>query len=107
MYGEARQKEGGASTSLGSWRGFEDGHSTLLFDGGQQCWNGPQRSMRVRPLPLRMACKPRVSWSGGPVHHTQHPAAHSQVNALIAWTPGVAALRRGGGAGQRERAQPV
>ncbi|KAK9822678.1 hypothetical protein WJX81_008213 [Elliptochloris bilobata] len=47
MYGEARQKEGAASTSLGSWRGFEDGHSALLFDGGQQCWNGPQRSMRV------------------------------------------------------------
>ena len=64
MYGEARQREGGASTSLGSWRGFEDGHSTLLFDGGQQCWNGPQRSMRARPLPLHMACKFWVSWWG-------------------------------------------
>ena len=62
MYGEARQKEGGSTTSLGSWRGFEDGHSTLLFDGGQQCWNGPQRSMRARQLSLHTACESRVSW---------------------------------------------
>ncbi len=47
MYKEARQKEGASSTSLGTWTGFEDAYSTLVFDGGQHCWNGPQRSMRV------------------------------------------------------------
>ncbi len=51
IYQEARQKEGAASTSLGSWRGFEDDHTAAVFDGGQHCWNGPQRSMRVRSLP--------------------------------------------------------
>jgi len=50
IYQEARQKEGAASTSLGSWRGFEDDHTAAVFDGGQHCWNGPQRSMRVRSM---------------------------------------------------------
>ena len=40
-------------TSLGSFTGWKpaagdgDGHTVMLFTGGQHCWNGPARSMTV------------------------------------------------------------
>ena len=49
-YGQAAQKEGGQSTSLGSWDGLkvrEDGTRVLSFANGQTCWNGPARSLQV------------------------------------------------------------
>ena len=49
-YGDSAQKDGQSRTSLGSWKGFEENYSFMSFSGGQICWNGPQRSMRVRPL---------------------------------------------------------
>lgn len=48
LFKNAAQKDGGLSTSLGSWQGFAEGYSALLFTHGQHCWNGPQRSLRVR-----------------------------------------------------------
>ena len=53
-YGDSAQKDGQSRTSLGSWKGFEENYSFMSFSGGQVCWNGPQRSMRVRPLPGAM-----------------------------------------------------
>mmetsp|Transcript_39665 Transcript_39665/g.112495 ORF Transcript_39665/g.112495 Transcript_39665/m.112495 type:complete len:518 (-) Transcript_39665:249-1802(-) len=47
IFGEAKQKEGHSSTSLGKWQGgLEAGE--LVYEGGQSCWQGPKRSMRVR-----------------------------------------------------------
>ena len=43
----AAQKDGGMSTSLGLWKGFESNYKILSFQNGQQCWNGPSRSLRV------------------------------------------------------------
>ena len=51
-YGDSAQKDGQSRTSLGSWKGFKENYSFMSFSGGQVCWNGPQRSMRVRPSPL-------------------------------------------------------
>ncbi len=51
-YGDSAQKDGQSRTSLGSWKGFEENYSFMSFSGGQVCWNGPQRSMRVCPTPL-------------------------------------------------------
>ena len=46
-YRSAEQKDGGMSTQLGSWKEFRDGYRTMVFEGGQQCWNGPPRSIKV------------------------------------------------------------
>jgi hypothetical protein len=37
------------STSLGSWAGFvpDSNYGAATFTGGAQCWNGPQRSLRL------------------------------------------------------------
>ena len=42
-------KAGGHQTSLGSWTGFKvvDGETHMLFENGEKCWNGPQRSVDV------------------------------------------------------------
>eukprot|EP00951_Prasinocladus_malaysianus_P046453 scaffold642758_cov36-Prasinocladus_malaysianus.AAC.1 len=46
MFGQARQKEGHSSISLGSWSGgLESGK--LIYDNGQACWQGPKRSLTV------------------------------------------------------------
>jgi protein kinase C substrate 80K-H len=47
-FGAAKQD----STSLGTFSGWKQGengndYSTMLFTGGQHCWNGPSRSMTV------------------------------------------------------------
>lgn len=47
-YKDAHQRDGGAATSLGAWKGFEDSYSSMMFSGGQHCWNGPQRSIKAR-----------------------------------------------------------
>lgn len=44
-YGDATQKEGSHSTTLGSWSGFEG--LVMKFDNGQTCWQGPARSIHV------------------------------------------------------------
>ena len=46
-YGEASQKDGGSHTRLGSWQGFGEGHTSMRFDKGQGCWQGPARSFQV------------------------------------------------------------
>jgi len=47
-----RNKDGGSETELGSkmsWSGGEGNHfSSMKYDGGQTCWNGPARSTNVR-----------------------------------------------------------
>lgn len=48
LYGEAQQKEGHSSSNLGRFRTFEDDHSVAVFDNGAHCWQGPNRSIRVR-----------------------------------------------------------
>ncbi|XP_065320640.1 glucosidase 2 subunit beta-like [Gordionus sp. m RMFG-2023] len=45
----------GSQTSMGNWNSFEtdennDRYGYMLFSGGQQCWNGPNRSTKVKLL---------------------------------------------------------
>ena len=47
-FSEAEQAEDARDTSLGSWTGFDEAGEHMLFEGGEQCWGGPQRSMTVR-----------------------------------------------------------
>ena len=51
VFGDAAQKDGSAHTRLGSWKGFADNYSTMRFEGGQGCWQGPARSLQVHPPP--------------------------------------------------------
>ena len=46
---DATQKDkGGGSTKIGTWKGFgEGGHTTMLFDNGQYCWNAGARTLTV------------------------------------------------------------
>ncbi|KAF6254346.1 glucosidase II beta subunit-like-domain-containing protein [Scenedesmus sp. NREL 46B-D3] len=39
---------GGHETSLGFWKGFENGGTEAVFDGGDYCHKAPARSLRVR-----------------------------------------------------------
>lgn len=49
MFKGAKQKDDSSGTNLGSWKGmdFEDGKRVMKWEGGQKCWNGPQRSATV------------------------------------------------------------
>ncbi|XP_062589680.1 glucosidase 2 subunit beta-like isoform X3 [Saccostrea cucullata] len=43
-----RPKSGGHETNLGRWGRWEDEHyKTMVYDHGQNCWNGPDRSVKV------------------------------------------------------------
>ena len=52
-YESAKQKEGASSTLLGSWDGVKPRHDgddtiqTFTFINGQNCWQGPHRSLTV------------------------------------------------------------
>ncbi|XP_026413208.1 glucosidase 2 subunit beta-like [Papaver somniferum] len=45
---QASQVEGHSSTQLGQWEKFEDSYRTMLFSNGDKCWNGPDRSLKVK-----------------------------------------------------------
>lgn len=57
-YKKATQEEGHTTTRLGSWDKFEDSYRIMLFSNGDKCWNGPDRSMKVR---LRCGLKNEVA----------------------------------------------
>ncbi|KAH7299731.1 hypothetical protein KP509_24G026500 [Ceratopteris richardii] len=44
----AVQMEGRSTTSLGMWDGFKDDYKYMHFARGDRCWNGPDRSLRVK-----------------------------------------------------------
>ncbi|CAA7389113.1 unnamed protein product [Spirodela intermedia] len=54
---DASQVEGYSTTRLGSWDKFDDSYRLMLFSNGDKCWNGPDRSLKVR---LRCGLKNEV-----------------------------------------------
>ncbi|KAF3612653.1 Glucosidase 2 subunit beta [Capsicum annuum] len=55
---QASQVEGYSTTRLGNWDKFEDSYRTMLFTSGDHCWNGPDRSLKVK---LRCGLKNEVT----------------------------------------------
>ncbi|KAL6341197.1 hypothetical protein AAG906_032313 [Vitis piasezkii] len=55
---QASQEEGHSTTRLGRWDKFEDSYRTMLFSNGEKCWNGPDRSLKVK---LRCGLKNEVT----------------------------------------------
>ncbi|XP_052620623.1 glucosidase 2 subunit beta [Lactuca sativa] len=55
---QATQEEGYSTTNLGRWDKFVDSYSVMLFSNGDNCWNGPDRSLKVR---LRCGSKVELS----------------------------------------------
>ncbi|KAK1586566.1 hypothetical protein Q3G72_003837 [Acer saccharum] len=47
-YKQASQEEGHSATRLGSWDKFEESYRIMLFSNGEKCWNGPDRSLKVK-----------------------------------------------------------
>ncbi|XP_042411366.1 glucosidase 2 subunit beta-like [Zingiber officinale] len=45
---KASQVEGHSTTQLGRWANFEESYSVMQFSNGEKCWNGPDRSLKVR-----------------------------------------------------------
>lgn len=45
---QATQEEGYSTTRLGSWEKFEESYRVMQFLNGDKCWNGPDRSLKVR-----------------------------------------------------------
>uniref|UniRef100_A0A0E0FK18 Glucosidase 2 subunit beta n=1 Tax=Oryza nivara TaxID=4536 RepID=A0A0E0FK18_ORYNI len=45
---KASQVEGHSTTSLGRWEKFEESYRVMQFSNGDRCWNGPDRSLKVR-----------------------------------------------------------
>ncbi|KAL9370333.1 hypothetical protein Peur_041532 [Populus x canadensis] len=45
---QASQSEGYSTTRLGRWEKFEDSYRVMVFSNGDKCWNGPDRSLKVR-----------------------------------------------------------
>ncbi|KDP21049.1 hypothetical protein JCGZ_21520 [Jatropha curcas] len=44
----ASQDEGHSTTRLGQWDKFEDSYRVMIFSNGDKCWNGPDRSLKVK-----------------------------------------------------------
>ena len=61
FFKKASQKDGsGLHTDLGSWKGFEAHYKKAVFDGGDHCYDAPQRSMS-----LELHCGvSEVAWDG-------------------------------------------
>ncbi|KAH7560352.1 hypothetical protein JRO89_XS10G0003900 [Xanthoceras sorbifolium] len=57
-YKQATQEEGHSTTRLGSWEKFEDSYRLMIFSDGDKCWNGPDRSLKVK---LRCGLKNEVA----------------------------------------------
>ncbi|KAK7251950.1 hypothetical protein RIF29_35579 [Crotalaria pallida] len=57
-YKQATQEEGYSTTRLGSWDKFDDSYRALVFSNGDKCWNGPDRSIKVK---LRCGLKNEVT----------------------------------------------
>ncbi|XP_020552461.1 glucosidase 2 subunit beta isoform X2 [Sesamum indicum] len=55
---KATQEEGYSTTRLGSWEKFEDSYRTMQFLNGDKCWNGPDRSLKVK---LRCGLKNEIT----------------------------------------------
>ncbi|CAL9046201.1 glucosidase 2 subunit beta-like isoform X1 [Musa acuminata AAA Group] len=45
---KASQVEGHSSTQLGRWENFDESYRVMQFSNGDRCWNGPDRSLKVR-----------------------------------------------------------
>lgn len=45
---DASQEEGYHITQLGKWEKFENSYGSMLFSNGDGCWNGPDRSLKVK-----------------------------------------------------------
>ncbi|KAJ8635151.1 hypothetical protein MRB53_009418 [Persea americana] len=45
---QASQVEGHSTTQLGRWEKFEESYRIMQFSSGDKCWNGPDRSLKVR-----------------------------------------------------------
>ncbi|KAJ6832407.1 glucosidase 2 subunit beta [Iris pallida] len=45
---QASQVEGHSTTRLGQWKKFEESYRIMQFSNGDKCWNGPDRSLKVR-----------------------------------------------------------
>ncbi|KAK7368317.1 hypothetical protein VNO80_10342 [Phaseolus coccineus] len=57
-YKQASQEEGYSTTRLGRWDKFEDSYKVMLFSNGDKCWNGPDRSLKVK---LRCGLKNEIT----------------------------------------------
>ncbi|OMO55340.1 hypothetical protein COLO4_36028 [Corchorus olitorius] len=44
----ATQEEGSSETRLGNWEKFGNSYRMMLFTNGEGCWNGPDRSLKVK-----------------------------------------------------------
>ncbi|XP_075492979.1 glucosidase 2 subunit beta isoform X1 [Primulina tabacum] len=45
---QATQVEGHSTSGLGNWEKFDDSYRIMLFSNGDKCWNGPDRSLKVK-----------------------------------------------------------
>ncbi|KAL2344654.1 hypothetical protein Fmac_005939 [Flemingia macrophylla] len=57
-YKQASQEEGHSTTRLGRWDKFEDSYKVMVFSNGDKCWNGPDRSLKVK---LRCGLKNEIT----------------------------------------------
>ncbi|KAA8542885.1 hypothetical protein F0562_024037 [Nyssa sinensis] len=55
---QASQEEGHSTTRLGNWEKFGDSYRVMQFSNGDTCWNGPDRSLKVK---LRCGLKNEVT----------------------------------------------
>ncbi|KAL0886911.1 hypothetical protein Bca101_010894 [Brassica carinata] len=47
-YKEATQEEGYSKTRLGGWEKFENSYQFMTYTNGDKCWNGPDRSLKIK-----------------------------------------------------------